>query len=282
MPAINIQKVDPNLLARYNTCNYPCGEALDYEEELVKTSLHLYIDFLNALEPDNPWIEVSLSDRTTSILKKFNSSSWKTNRLSLPPDCSDDDFSELWSCAAELRETGLFDGSRWFFRFTRNSPKDGTPFYPVVSEQDVLEKISTSARASLALGHGNRTLYFKKYKDELNPDREMRIFVHNRNMTAISTYSTYNTDLALLPEEKLQELAAGIYSFWSCLPLPGLLPPSYTMDIYTSEDLSTFQIIEFNSFGYWMAAGSCMFDWLDDYKVLYGDGSTVVFRLART
>ena len=30
------------------------------------------------------------------------------------------------------------------------------------------------------------------------------------------------------------------------------------------------RIIEFNSFGYWLAAGSCLFHWLDDAEILKG------------
>jgi len=154
------------------------------------------------------------------------------------------------------------------------SPKDECPSYPVLSEYDVLEKIVTSSRAFSALEHGDDTLYFKKFDDEMDPSKEFRVFIHNGNMTAISTYST---EVIGLTDKQAEETAGIIYNYWKELTFHDKLPASYTMDVYMSNEP---HLIEFNSFGYWLAAGSCLFDWLDDYDILYSAGKRIVFRLA--
>ncbi len=270
---IRIERVRLYDLQRYNTCNYPKDavtpaiQSLSYTDELRKTYLHNYVSEFNALYLDNPWLSLSLSPRTLAIIKKYNAKCWKSGMLL--------DSDELWSCVPELAGSGMFIGTRWFFRFSKSSPKDGVPSFPVLSEYDVLKKIATSGRASLALEEGD-TLYFRRFDDEMDIQNEFRVFVHCGAITAISTYVSF-TDFSMLDDRELQDIARKICDFHGSLSFN--LPASYTMDVHVS-DAGRIQLIEFNSFGYWLAAGSCLFDWLDDYDILYGDGSAVVFRLA--
>jgi hypothetical protein len=270
---IHIERVDTASLARCNTNNYPVNagpnppaSATSFAEELSKTSMEKWVD--------SSWTPLQLSARTLNILKRFNEASWKCGRLSTTKD----NFDELWSCVPELSASGLFDkGHRWFFRFAHNSPRDGAPPYPVLSEYDVLEKIATSGRATHALRAGNNTLYFKSFRDDIDVDNELRVFIHERRITAISTYVSDPTKFTLMSEGELECVAQNVHNFWRNLTVRDRLPNSYTMDVHISGD--RVELIEFNSFGYWLAAGSCLFDWIDDYAVLYGDGENVVFRV---
>lgn len=289
-PDIVIQKVDLSALNRYNTCNYPVDSIetehaprYTYEQELQKTGLEHYVHHLNELDVENGWKELKLSERTLAILKKFNDIGWRCGRLAIPSDSETDNFDELWSCVDELSESNLFDGTRWFFRFSRNSPKDGMPSFPVVSEYDVLEKVVTSARASFALEHGNDTLYFRKFRDTIEVCNEFRVFIHKQKITAISTYVSEFTDFTMLPDDQLCQIADKMHEYWQNLEFLDVLPDSYTMDLHVPDDVLTHDsiyLIEFNSFGYHMAAGSCLFDWIDDYDSIYSDGEKIVFRLA--
>lgn len=287
-PTILVQKVDIFYLGRYNTNNYPVDAILNqdtlkyqtqvYEEEIQRTNLKRYVHHLNNLDPANQWTEVKLSDKTLNILKKFNGAGWRSGHLVLPQDT--DSFDELWSCVEELKQTGLFDGRRWFFRFSRNSPKDGIPSFPVLSEYDVLEKIATSARASFALEYGDDTLYLKPYREDIDICDEFRVFIHSRKMTAISTYTCEFTEYTMMSEQVLTHVARRIYEFWRSLDFLNVLPESYTMDVSLPSPDEDIYLIEFNTFGYWLPASSCLFDWLNDYDTLYSDGSQIVFRLA--
>jgi hypothetical protein len=288
-PNIIIQKINTFSLPRFNTCNYSKDEVKDevnsmseeefkifYEKTLRKTGLDQYVRYLK----DEQWIEVHLSPITISILKKYNNSSWKCNRLVIPELSEEDNFNELWSCVGELKKTGLFNGTRWFFRFARNSPKDGLPSFPVLSEYDVLKKIVTSSRAKNALQQNNYTLYFKKFDDLMSIEHEFRVFIYNKRITAISSYSVDFTIYNLLNENELKILVGKIFLFWKSLTFLDILPLSYTMDIYIDQNNDCIRLIEFNSFGYYMAAGSCLFDWIDDYSILYSNGDQIVLRLA--
>ena len=46
------------------------------------------------------------------------------------------------------------------------------------------------------------------------------------------------------------------------------IPVNYVCDIYVKKDLNV-KIIEFNSFGYWLPAGSALFEWEYDYNKIY-------------
>jgi hypothetical protein len=51
------------------------------------------------------------------------------------------------------------------------------------------------------------------------------------------------------------------------------LPSEFCLDVFCRPDLSV-ELIELNSYGAQMAAGSCLFHWLKDYDQLYGLSTT--------
>jgi hypothetical protein len=269
---VKIERVNVSGLKSYNTCNLPKDAKsdgphhLDYETEVRRTELRNYIHLTN-------YIELKISANMLAILKEYNNNSWKTGRLW-------GELNELWEQEAELDASGLFDGRRWFFRFSSNSPKDGTPDYPVVSAKDVLEKIATSARASFSLERGERSLFFAPFHDDWDTEDEFRVFIHNNKVTAISTYKSAYTNYSEWNDIDLKELAKKIIDFQQStdFELADSFPASYIMDVRFSG--TAIELIEFNSFGYWLAGGSALFEWINDYDILYGDGSAPIFRLA--
>ena len=112
----------------------------------------------------------------------------------------------------------------------------------------------------------------------MNTHDEFRVFIYNNNITAISTYCSEFTNYTLLSDEELTNISNMIYDFHKSLKIQ-FETKSYTMDIFLNSN-QQIELIEFNSFGFWLSAGSCLFDWIDDYNILYGTGDTIVFRLA--
>lgn len=281
---VTIERVDCNTIV-HNTNNYPL-DALphseeirmdQYHNEIEKTHLKHYYKDMNAMYPRHPWIPIELSPSIIKTLLLFNNTCSKTGRLSLPP--SEDDYRALWDCAAAIEErVTLFKRSgSWFFRFSSSSPKDGLPDFPVLSGVDVAKKIVTSMRASFALiESGNTTLYFRSFREDYDMMNELRVFIYKKKITAISSYYSGCSTFSKWSEEQLTTLAAEITDFWSKMTFLDKLPPSYTMDLHIGDCI---ELLEFNSFGYWLAAGSSLFDWVEDYATLYGNGDNVVFRV---
>ena len=82
-------------------------------------------------------------------------------------------------------------------------------------------------------------------------------------------------------ESKIKENAERIIKFLEDDILPKVIPAintnNLTGDIYLGDD--DIKIIEFNSFGYWQAAGSALFHWLKDKSKLYNEEGKVWIRI---
>lgn len=141
-------------------------------------------------------------------------------------------------------------------------------------------------RASYALENRDSTLYFKKYNWKWNSCDEFRIFVHNKQITAISPYIPEFNHYSEMPDTELEKLVDCMIKFWENEPSRKNIPQSHTMDIHVTlreKDLDPMiELIEYNSFGYWSPAGSGLFDWIDDYSILYGETTSpsITLRLA--
>jgi len=61
-----------------------------------------------------------------------------------------------------------------------------------------------------------------------------------------------------------------------------LLEQGFTFDVMYAEDTGECKLIELNSFGARSGCGSCLFHWLSDEVVLYGEkvDGEVEFRIA--
>jgi len=51
------------------------------------------------------------------------------------------------------------------------------------------------------------------------------------------------------------------------------------MDVLYNKGYNNVKIIELNSFGLQMAAGSCLFNWITDYDQLYGKNQNIEIRI---
>jgi hypothetical protein len=169
---------------------------------------------------------------------------------------------------------------QWFVRLDSLSPKDGVE-YPVREARRLLEQLCTSKRFQSALAADNRCLYFLDFDFRWNKQCEYRVFVNNGRLTAISQYSTEELISEEFKIRNWKQVIDWLENDVINRALNVLETRNFTIDIYINEKENKKEIIEFNSFGYWLAANGCLFNWTKDRDILYGkkDPNLVFIRL---
>jgi len=245
---------------------------LDYDKEIARTNLLNYANIIS-YPTDH---EYKFTKEEISILIECVEIGIKVHRLSHL-------FEEELLPIIEKMQANWTDGL-WFVRFNSCSPKDGKGDFPITNAKDLVEMIVTSKRARGALKNGDDTLYFVQYDTEWDTNKELRIFIYNQQITAISQYNPYDisffsdkTDsyLVNLTEIINRYLKNIIPAVCSAIGTNNLV-----CDLYLDQN-NEFRIIEFNSFGYWLASGSVLFRWLDDKNKLYNQNDIIYLRFLK-
>ncbi|XWV25158.1 cell division cycle 123 protein [Tupanvirus deep ocean] len=248
---------------------------LDYETELNKTNLMNYAHLINyPIE----WT-YTFSEDDINIILKCSESCIKTGSIKLFQE-------ELDPVIKNLQNYWPFNNKAYFFRFNSCSPKDGAPDFPVINATDVITKIVTSKRAWQSMFWKKEvTMYFVEYDYNWDTSREFRVFIYKRKVTAISQYNIMiKSILAGKSNTVAKNLAKTIQNYLENgildLICTSVGTNNVVCDIYVNDDM-TCKIIEFNSFGYWLAAGSALFHWLDDKKKLYNVDGKIYIRFVK-
>lgn len=265
-----------------NTNNHPPDQAeahLDYRTEVDRTRLSNYHDII-----DYPTIaRYTLTDEDVALLERSGQMCIFTGKLPQPLETEYKQFIEqientIGSTTAQI---GLF------IRLDGSSPKDGALAWPLMSAREIVRQIATSKRAHQCISHGDRVIYMCRFDRDWDTLREIRCFVHRGRLTAISQYACYEkqTPIGDLTDQELSAMASSVADELQSI-LPALIrafggKDDFVCDAYVNPDLSC-RIIEFNSFGYWLAAGSALFHWIRDRDKLYNDQGTVWIRVADT
>lgn len=289
---MQLERVYVHHLTSYNTTNYPRDKehpnirpddraealSLDYETEHRKTAISEYLHIYPVI-----WT-YEFTPEEVSVLLKYTAIGRLSGRIPHSTDSRYEHREDLNLIARRLQTSHekTLSEDQWFFRFASASPKDGVVGYPVNAVKDILKMIITSKRAYSALLAGDRVLYFCKYRSDWNPDREFRVFIRKGQVNAISQYGSRHSYWSAYSDKDLLDLGQRIVDFCqeTLKYLPKLMNRDLTMDIIVNEDHDNAELIEMNSFGYWQAAGSALFDWLDDYDKLYGYADKVCLRVA--
>jgi hypothetical protein len=158
----------------------------------------------------------------------------------------------------------------WFVRLDSLSPKDTVQF-PITNIHQFLEQLCTSKRFQSALASGNRCLYFLHFDTKWNKQCEYRMFVYHGQITAISQYSTEECISEEMRINHWKQVINWLENDVIKRALNVLETRNFTIDIYINEKENIKKIIEFNSFGYWLAANGCLFNWTTDREILYGE-----------
>ena len=168
----------------------------------------------------------------------------------------------------------------FFVRLSKCSTKGGHrgvgPFW---NSKQIVRALVTSYRCvDVFASEGTCKLYVSPFNSQFNPDDELRVFVYNKKVTCISQYNEKeNCGWGMLDDEILSLVCSNIIDLYYALmskaaTLNICLPESLTMDVLClrTQNFAT-ELVEFNTFGAQMSAGSCLFDWIDDYDILHSD-----------
>ncbi|KAI8664175.1 hypothetical protein NCS55_00925300 [Fusarium keratoplasticum] len=192
-----------------------------------------------------------------------------------------------------------------FMRLTGCSPKDGRwrdPTRPSLhSTDDIILRLTTSHRArndivkSLKSGSETVDITLLPFDAQMDSRREYRVFCcpTTGNITAVSQYCWHKPWLFhCRPGTALKPVAdkiwAGIVALHRQImndlkpdaELDNLLlRQGFTFDVLYDEDNGTTELVELNVFGARSGCGSCLFNWVNDFSLLYGEGKDVQFQV---
>jgi hypothetical protein len=133
------------------------------------------------------------------------------------------------------------------------------------------ERVHTSMR-----DYGQDALvYLEPFDATVTVDRELRVFVCAGGVSAMSQYSIFSPSVfSGMGDADLATVARRVDAFHRDSVLPRWTAAggvaSYVMDVeYVADVSEPVRLIELNSFGAELAAGSALFHWLRDAKELY-------------
>lgn len=191
---------------------------------------------------------------------------------------------ELQSIEARL----LLPRPPYFARLSRCSTKGGQggvgPFH---TARQIVTALVTSYRCVIAFERQEPVgLYLLPFLPHFDCDKEFRVFVNNCKVTALSQYNeTEDCGWGKYPDADLLNVAGNAVLLLDELlkkaaKLELALPTCFTVDVFCHADQDfAVELIELNSFGAQLAAGSCLFDWVTDYDLLYGLSDTLELRV---
>ncbi|KAK6078446.1 hypothetical protein SCUP515_04470 [Seiridium cupressi] len=188
----------------------------------------------------------------------------------------------------EMPPTGLF------MRLNACSAKDGVTSKPgqssLHSPEEIILLLMTSLRARNALSNclernGQFELFFLPFDERMQSENEYRVFCPpgGENISGISQYQWHKpwkyanrmdavpiaaTIAACCQTIKLQILQ----ELQQTSKLDNLLrQQGFSFDVLFDEERSTCELVELNVFGVRSACGSCLFQWVEDREILYGN-----------
>ncbi|AZL89824.1 division cycle 123 protein [Megavirus baoshan] len=264
-----------------NNHNKICGDTevkdLDYRTELNKTNLSQYMDLINY--PVIWTYEFNLFE--SKILLEACHIGCISGKF--PKIYSD----ELFDIINRLNESWV--EGLWFMRLDTCSPKDSSIKLPYKTPLDVITSIVTSKRVINGFlynidNNQSTKIYFIKYNDKWDSNRELRCFVRKKKLTAISQYCWTTCEFFCdFSHQELVNLATIINHYIGQkidIISAKINTEDVVFDIYLDQD-NNLRIIELNSFGYWLASGSALFHWIKDYDKLYNTNNDVYFRILK-
>lgn len=249
------------------------ARTMDYETELKKTHLSSYANLINypikfSYEFTKPEIAILKQACQVSII----TSQW--------PKILDEELNAIY---LRLKESWI--EGRYFIRLDSCSVKDSNVECPIINPKDLIMSLITSKRVLTAFKVGYNKIYFIDYNSEFDSAKEVRVFVRNRKVTCITQYqwnnigyfnNFTNDQLICLAKKIIDDVENNLV----LLVCDKINTNDFTIDYLVKEDMN-IKIIELNSFGYWLAAGSCLFSWIVDRDILYdkNNENNVYFRI---
>lgn len=243
----------------------------DYEETLAKTKTSVWIDLFHRADD---YHILTLDADDMKWMQKAIHIGTMTNRLS---HIFDDELETTLQKHDFPEQEGNF-----FVRTEKVSLKEGMHGPgPYNDLRSVIESMVTTLPGHRAFDPSDTecTVYLMKWQN-IDPDKEFRVFVFQNEITAISAQHLYTTNdwLNGLTDDEISDVVHRILHFFET-DIRGKLEflESYTFDFafVGADDRPYF--IEPNSFGRHYAAGSALFHWIYDHDTLH-ENDVIEFR----
>lgn len=169
----------------------------------------------------------------------------------------------------------IFNGTGYFVRTENVSFKYGQhKIGPYYSFDQIIESMVSCSQGHTPINNRTTsiTIYLLPWVDIL-PYNEFRVFVYNKQITAISQQHLHNKYPILYNTSYLREKCKIICDYFESTVKQSITHmDSYVYDFacvgYTCDEPF---FIEPSTFGKEYAAGSALFHWLIDYDILYGN-----------
>lgn len=122
------------------------------------------------------------------------------------------------------------------------------------------------------------TLYLAPFDKSCDTLCELRCFVHDGLLTAITQYDWFRSSAIFcsMDDAQLEQIAHAVDRFLQELVLPAFTAAggisSFVMDVEFVQASNEVRLIELNCFGAHLAAGSVLFHWLRDHDELHQQG----------
>lgn len=248
------------------------------------------IDYKQSLENTytNKWIDKFHNDYFTIIIDDEYELNWMKKACEISMQIGR--FSELYNDELELflekynkYYEHIFDDTEYFVRTENVSLKCGQHSVgPYTSFRQIIESLVSCKRHHTPIYYDTKsiTLYIMPW---LNIYREFRVFVYNKKITAISQQNLYNVVYDDLKQNELYELFSNyvelIKNYFENNIIDNIDLQHYTYDFAILENDKPY-FIEPGSFGKEYAAGSSLFDWINDEEILLqnNDNPIIHFR----
>lgn len=281
MPSIKIQSIPVSHVREhdkvlYNTNNiWTDGKPpADYYERNAQTnSKH----WLPKFHPNH--ITVTITKNDLRWIREAFSYGVITGRF---PHMFDDELDDL---VRRYEDTTIFNGTEYFVRTEEVSLKEGCHGAgPYTNIRAIVQSLVTCRKGHTAIKP--ETTEIKLYLlpwIQIPYYQEFRVFVHDRKITAISQQHLYDPNKVLYVlgvnerDKLIHTWITSLQSYFRSDIVEKIDIASFVMDIAILENGLPY-FIEINTFGTKYASGSSLFGWTQDEAILYGDGSTVVFR----
>ncbi|KAL6867053.1 hypothetical protein J3F83DRAFT_761536 [Trichoderma novae-zelandiae] len=194
-----------------------------------------------------------------------------------------------------------------FMRLGACSPKDGaqaTLGAPSLhSVEEIVLRMTTSLRTWSALtnilnsGAQETRAYFLPFDARLKSEREYRVFCvpGTLEISAVSQYEWHRPWIFVEDDKywmaiRAQRILTGARRVHAAIlefllahedrELESLIrEQGFTFDVFYDQEVDKCALIELNTFGVRSACGSCLFHWLRDRDLLYGERRDVEFRV---
>ena len=159
-------------------------------------------------------------------------------------------------------------GKEYFMRLSSTSGKNWRDIIPMANMDDIINNL-TKNKIFLDREYSRRNkdtnLILIPWNDKMDKRYEFRIFVKNGQLVGAS--QQWWSTLFNYTQEELEviEHALNYISFLKDVPYQ-----DFVGDVYIDMDEKVCKLIELNPFGAHCGAGSALFNWITDYKILYG------------